>query len=120
MHDDSWTDLKFGARFEKHNRTSANVIGQGPTAAGQSPSAYPAGGFSNYPSNFNTFGASIPTGVWYWSPAQLQAYNSPANVNRDPVSRLDWNSMFSVYEKDSENMEFQSKRLTGSRFTLAG
>jgi iron complex outermembrane receptor protein len=101
MHDDSWTDLKFGARFEKHDRTSANVIGQGPTAAGQSPSAYPTGGFSNYPSNFNTFGASIPTGVWYWSPAQLQAYNSPANVNRDPVTRLDWNSMFSVYEKDA-------------------
>lgn len=101
MHDDSWTDLKFGARFEKHDRTSANVIGQGPTAAGQSTSAYPAGGFSNYPSNFNTFGASIPTGVWYWSPAQLQAYDSPANVNRDPVTRLDWNSMFSVYEKDS-------------------
>jgi iron complex outermembrane receptor protein len=101
MHDDSWTDLKFGARFEKHDRTSANVIGQGPTAAGQSPGAYPAGGFSNYPSNFNTFGASIPTGIWYWSPAQLQAYDSPTNVNRDPVTRLDWNSMFSVYEKDS-------------------
>ncbi len=100
MHNDSWTDLKFGARFEKHDRTSANVIGQGPTAAGQSTSAYP-GAFSNYPSNFNTFGASIPTGVWYWSPAQLQAYNSPTNVNRDPVTRLDWNSMFSVYEKDS-------------------
>ncbi len=101
MHDDSWTDLKFGARFEKHDRTSANVIGQGPTAAGQSTSAYPAGGFSNYPSNFNTFGASIPTGIWYWSPAQLQAYDSPTNVNRDPVTRLDWNSMFSVYEKDT-------------------
>jgi iron complex outermembrane receptor protein len=101
MHDDSWTDLKFGARFEKHDRTSANVIGQGPTAAGQSPSAYPTGGFSNYPSNFNTFGASIPTGMWYWSPAQLQAYDSPTNVNRNPVTRLDWNSMFSVYEKDT-------------------
>ncbi|HLZ96647.1 MAG TPA: TonB-dependent receptor [Steroidobacteraceae bacterium] len=100
MHDDSWTDLKFGARFEKHDRTSANVIGQGPTAAGQSTGAYPTG-FSNYPSNFNTFGASIPTGIWYWSPAQLQAYNSPTNVNRDPVTRLDWNSMFSVYEKDA-------------------
>jgi iron complex outermembrane receptor protein len=101
MNDDSWTDLKFGARFEKHDRTSANVIGQGPTSAGQSPSAYPAGGFSNYPSNYNTFGASIPTGIWYWSPAQLQAYDSPTNVNRDPVTRLDWNSMFSVYEKDT-------------------
>jgi iron complex outermembrane receptor protein len=105
MHDDSWTDLKFGARFEKHDRTSANVIGQGPTALASGATTfagqYPTGGFSNYPSNFNTFGASIPTGVWYWSPAQLQAYDSAANVNRDPVSRLDWNSMFSVYEKDS-------------------
>ena len=97
----AWKDLKFGVRYEKHDRTSANVIGQGPTAAGQSTSAYPTGGFSNYPSNFNTFGANIPTDVWYWSPAQLAAYDSPANVNRDPVSRLDWNSMFEVYEKDT-------------------
>ena len=97
----AWKDLKFGVRYEKHDRTSANVIGQGPTAAGQSPSAYPTGGFSNYPSNFNTFGANIPTDVWYWSPAQLAAYDSPTNVNRNPVSRLDWNSMFEVYEKDT-------------------
>ncbi len=101
MDNNAWKDLKFGVRWEKHDRTSADVIGQGPTAAGQSPAAYPTGGFSNYPSNFNTFGASIPTGVWYWSPEQLAAYNSPANVNRDPVSRLDWNSMFAVYENDA-------------------
>ena len=30
-----WTDLKVGARFEKHERTSFGVIGQGPTATGQ-------------------------------------------------------------------------------------
>jgi iron complex outermembrane receptor protein len=97
----AWQDLKFGVRYEKHDRTNKTAIGQGPTAAGQSPDAYPQDGFSNYPSNFNTFGANIPTGVWYWSPAQLAAYNSPANVNRDPVGRLDWNSLFEVYENDS-------------------
>jgi iron complex outermembrane receptor protein len=97
----AWQDLKFGVRYEKHDRTSLNVIGQGPTSAGTSTDAYPTGGFSNYPSNFNTFGASIPTGVWYWSPEQLAAYNSPTNVNRDPVARLDWNSMFEVYETDT-------------------
>jgi iron complex outermembrane receptor protein len=97
----AWQDLKFGVRYEKHGRTSDTAIGQGPTAAGQSTSAYPTGGFSNYPSNFNTFGASIPTGVWYWSPDQLAAYNSPTNVNRDPVSRLDWNSLYQVYENDA-------------------
>ena len=66
----------------------------------QSTSAYPTT-FSNYPSNFNTFGASIPTDIWLWTPAQLAAYNSPANVNRNPATRIDWNSMFEVYEKDT-------------------
>jgi iron complex outermembrane receptor protein len=100
IHDQSWTDLKFGARFEKHDRTSNNVIGQGPTAAGQSPAAYPTG-FSNYPSNFDTFGGALPTNIWYWTPAQLAAYNNSTNVNRNPVTRLDWNSMFEVHEKDT-------------------
>jgi iron complex outermembrane receptor protein len=100
MRDDSWTDLKFGVRFDKHDRTSAGVIGQGPLAPGKLASAYPTG-FSNYPSNFNTFGGSIPTGVWFWSPAQLAAYDNATNVTRDPATRLDWNSMFEVHEKDT-------------------
>ncbi|MGB6356101.1 MAG: TonB-dependent receptor, partial [Steroidobacteraceae bacterium] len=98
--DGAWTDLLFGARFERHDRTSAGVIGQGPTAAGQSTANYPTT-FSNYPSNFNTFGANIPTDIWLWSPAQLAAYDSPANVNRNPATRLDWNSMFEVHEKNT-------------------
>jgi iron complex outermembrane receptor protein len=98
--DGSWQDLKFGARYERHGRTSADVIGQGPTAAGQSTSAYPTT-FSNYPSNFNTFGGSTPSDVWYWTAAQLAAYDSPANVNRNPATRIDWNSMFEVHEFDT-------------------
>ena len=98
--DGAWKDLKFGVRYEKHDRDSSNVIGQGPTTAGQSTAAYP-GTYSNYPSNFDTFGGAIPTGVWYWTPAQLAAYDSPANVNRTLPGRLDWNSMFRVDEKDS-------------------
>ena len=58
-------------------------------------------GFSNYPSNFNTFGGGMPTGIWYWTPEQLAAYNSPANVNRNPATRIDWNSMFEVHEIDT-------------------
>jgi iron complex outermembrane receptor protein len=96
----AWTDLKFGVRYEKHDRTSAGVIGQGPSPAGQSTSAYPST-YSNYPSNFANFGANIPTDIWLWSPAQLAAYDSPANVNRNPATRIDWNSMFEVYEKDT-------------------
>ncbi len=98
---DGWTDLKFGARFEKHDRTSFGVIGQGPTATGQLTSSYPTGGYLHYPSNFDSFGGSIPTGIWYWTPAQLAAYDNPTNVNRNPATRIDWNSMFGVYEKDT-------------------
>ncbi|MEA3152397.1 MAG: iron complex outerrane recepter protein [Gammaproteobacteria bacterium] len=100
FNDQSWTDLKFGVRFEKHDRTSNDVIGQGPTVAGQSPSAYPST-YTNYPSNYDTFHGGLPTDIWYWSPAQLAAYNNSTNVNRNPATRLDWNSMFEVYEKDT-------------------
>jgi iron complex outermembrane receptor protein len=100
IHNDSWTDLQFGVRFERHGRTSADVIGQGPTAAGQQTSAYPTT-FSNYPSNYNTFGGSTPSDIWFWTPAQLAAYDSPTNVNRNPATRIDWNSMFEVHEFDT-------------------
>jgi iron complex outermembrane receptor protein len=94
-----FSDLKFGVRYQKHDRTSTGVVGQGPTAAAAT-APYPSG-FSNYPSNFDTFGGNHPADVWFWTPAQLEAYNSPANVVRDPAVRLDFNSMFSVYEKDT-------------------
>jgi iron complex outermembrane recepter protein len=97
---DAWKDLKFGVRWERHGRTSADVIGQGPTAAGQNPANYPVG-YSNYPSDYTNFGGTVPTGIWYWTPDQLAAYNSPANVNRNPATRIDWNSMFEVHEFDT-------------------
>src|SRR6201996_1360463 len=97
---DYFKDLKFGVRYAKHDRTSNGVVGQGPTAAGGSTAAYPTG-FSNYPSNFDTFGGDHPSNVWFWTPAQLEAYNNPANVVRDPAVRLDFNSMYEVYEKDT-------------------
>src|SRR5207244_5481644 len=94
----AWKDLKFGVRYAKHDRTSDNAVAQGPTG-GSNPSTYPTT-YSNYPSNFTTFGGSIPTGVWYWTPAQLAAYNSPANVNRDPLAREYYQFLFQVHEKD--------------------
>ncbi|HWX31741.1 MAG TPA: TonB-dependent receptor [Steroidobacteraceae bacterium] len=94
----AWKDLKFGVRYQAHNRTSDTGVAQGPLNT--SPSAYPTT-FSNYPSNFNTFGASIPTGIWYWTPAQLAAYNSPANVNRDPLGREYYQYLFQVHEKNT-------------------
>ena len=96
---DYFKDLRFGVRYAKHDRTSNGVVGQGPTAAAAT-APYPSG-FSNYPSNYDTFGGDHPANVWFWTPAQLEAYNSPANVVRDPAVRLDFNSMYEVYEKDT-------------------
>jgi iron complex outermembrane recepter protein len=94
----AWKDLKFGVRYQAHDRTSPTGVAQGPLNT--STSAYPTT-FSNYPSNFDTFGGNIPTDIWYWTPAQLAAYNSPANVNRDPVTREYYQYLFAVYEKDA-------------------
>ncbi|HEX3913570.1 MAG TPA: TonB-dependent receptor [Steroidobacteraceae bacterium] len=96
---DYFKDLKFGVRYSKHDRTSNGVVGQGPSAAAAT-APYPST-FSNYPSNYDTFGGNHPSDVWFWTPAQLEAYNSPANVVRDPAVRLDFNSMYEVYEKDT-------------------
>lgn len=96
----AWQDLKFGVRYQAHDRTSPTGVAQGPLAPGEDPANYPQG-FQNYPSNFDTFGGNIPTGIWYWTPAQLAAYNSPTNVNRDPVTREYYQYLFAVYEKDA-------------------
>jgi iron complex outermembrane receptor protein len=96
----AWKDLKFGVRYEAHDRTSPTGVAQGPLAPGMNPANYPQG-FSNYPSNFNTFGGNIPTGIWYWTPEQLAAYNSPTNVNRNPVTREYYQYLFAVHEKDT-------------------
>ncbi|MDP9198952.1 MAG: TonB-dependent receptor, partial [Pseudomonadota bacterium] len=97
----AFTGLHFGVRYSNHSRESLSVIGQGPLFPGASdPANYPTT-FQNYPSDFNGFGGTFPSNVWYWTPAQLAAYNSAANVNRDPVARLDWTSLFQVEETNS-------------------
>lgn len=104
----AWTDLKFGARYAKHSRQAINNIAQGPTfcatpngsGAGTCPSSYPTT-FLNYPSNFNTFGGNIPTGIWYWTPGQLAVYNQPSNVQRGALPRAYPNDWFGLDEKDS-------------------
>ena len=102
------SSLQFGARYNKHDRTSAGVIGQGPIgccdatnpASAFDPVNFPQG-YSNYPSNYGSgLGGSFPTGVWYYTPGQLSAYNA-GFANRDPVTREDWNSEYSLKEKDT-------------------
>jgi iron complex outermembrane receptor protein len=101
----AWQDLRFGARYQKHDRDSVGSLAQGPTfsgpnGGGTSPLNYPTS-YSNYPSNYNTFGSSIPTGIWYWTPAQLAAYNGPGLVQRDPVQRAYPFYWFNLSEPDT-------------------
>ena len=99
MNEGPWTDLVVGARYQRHTRTSYDVVGQGPTATGQLTSSYPTTN-GNYPSSYSSLGGSLPTDVWLWSAAQLAAYDSPTNVNRNPATRIDYASMFGVFEKN--------------------
>ena len=94
------TGMQFGVRYNNHERDSLRVIGQGPLFPGASdPANYPDS-FLNYPSDFS-FANSVPGAFWYWTPEQLAAYNSPDNVNRDPVGRLDWTGLYQVEEENS-------------------
>jgi iron complex outermembrane recepter protein len=95
----AWTDLKFGARWQTHDRSSSNAIAQGPAGDGSNTNHYPTT-FSTYPDNFNTYGGNIPTGVWYWTPGQLADYNGPGFVNRDLLAREYYQYLFNLDEKD--------------------
>ena len=101
-------ELKFGVRTSSHDRSSANVIAQGPKCSDGSaftwgatwctnPATSPDANavlpsFQNYPSNFGSgLGGTFPRDVWYYTPAQLAEFNNKF-ANRDPVSRryFDW------------------------------
>jgi iron complex outermembrane receptor protein len=105
MNNGAWTDLKFGVRYNTHDRTSDSAIAQGPTfsgpnGGGTSTANYPTT-FTNYPSNFNTFGGSFPTNIWYWTPGQLAAYNGPGLVQRGLLPREYYQNLFQVHEKNT-------------------
>jgi len=95
----AFTDLKFGARYSDHTRTSAGVIGQGPCCGAFDAGALPST-FSLYPGDFGSdLGSGFPTAVWYFTPAQLAAFDA-AHTNRDPITRADWTGDYSLKEKD--------------------
>jgi iron complex outermembrane receptor protein len=111
----TFTGFQFGARYTEHQRHLWGVIGQGPGCGGVAcppnlppdspnspfnPANYPTG-FQNYPSNYGYgLGNGFPTGIWYWTPQQLAAYDQ-SYTNRDPVTRADWTSDYGLEEKDA-------------------
>jgi iron complex outermembrane receptor protein len=80
------------------------------------PANYP-GTFTNYPTDFNTFGGSFPTDIWYWTPEQLAAYNGPGDVQRDPLAREYYQYAFEVEENNAAaylQADFQGSRWSGN------
>jgi iron complex outermembrane receptor protein len=105
------TTLQFGLRFNNHDRSSEGIIGQALQCAGGgkpwtcsgAASPYTASNLptatGNYPSGFGSaLGGSFPTSVWYYSPAQLAAFDSVFS-NRGPLE-TNWSQDFEVHEKD--------------------
>jgi iron complex outermembrane recepter protein len=119
MNDSGWTDLLFGARIEGHDRNSVGATAQGPTfgaTGGTCTCNYPTG-YQTVPSNFDTFGGNVPTGWWYWTPAQLAEYNGPGLVQRGTLARAYPDYWFSLTEKTDAaygQLDFHSGRISGN------
>ena len=98
----AWTGLQAGLRYNEHSRESLNNLNQGPLFCGDNPCAVFPTTFQSYPSDFNTFGGTFPTDIWFWSMSQLADYNgAPGAVNRDPVLRADASLFFQVEEDNT-------------------
>ena len=67
--------IKFGARTNQHKRDSLGTVNAG-AKGGWDPSTWPTP-ISNYPSNFASgLGGSVPANIWYFTPAQLAAFDA--------------------------------------------
>ena len=67
--------IKFGARTNQHKRDSLGALNAG-AKGGWDPSTWPTP-VSNYPNNFgSSLGGSIPANIWYFTPAQLAAFDA--------------------------------------------
>jgi iron complex outermembrane receptor protein len=112
--------LKFGGRATDHTRQALHIVAQGPISnptTGLSPfdNANWPQTFSNYPSNFGqNLGGSVPGGVWYYTPAQLAAFDAQY-TNRDPSSREYYPHEFSVHE--TTNAAYLQGNLEGNKWS---
>ena len=114
--DGTLKDLKFGVRWSDHQRSLGDVIAQGPGAGAFNPANWPSG-FQNYPSNFGSgLGGTSPNDVWYYTPAQLGAFNA-AYTNRNPVTRHYYPAEYALDEKNQAGYiqaDFEGARWSGN------
>lgn len=131
----AFSSLEFGVRVANHDRSSANVIAQGPACINSSgavvgfdwsqadwcpvgtkspanPANFP-GSYGNYPGDFGSgFGGNFPRDVWYYSAGDMGTYN--VLTTRDPVDRR-----YPVYEfglKEKTSAAYVQFNLEGDRW----
>ncbi len=98
--DGSLSSLEFGVRYANHTRENPFEVAQGPAGDWTNLANYPTS-WSNYPSDLgSSLGGSFPSNIWYYSPAQLAAFDAKF-TNRNPVTRFYFNDVYKVNEKDS-------------------
>ncbi len=121
------SSLQFGARYAKHTHDSPTAVAQGPNFAsavqfGTGSTIYPASG-GNYPGSFaGDLGVGqMPSGIWYWTPAQLAQLNAlyaNRKVTDDPnTSRFYPNDIYAMSEKNDAlymQVNFSGDRWSGN------
>jgi len=132
------TSIDFGLRYADHGRHLDQVTAQGPgcvdangnvvgfdwsqqffcpvgTRSPFDPANWP-NGFVNYPGDFASgIGGSFPRDIWYYTPAQLAAYNEM--TNRDPLERYYYPGAYGLDETSTAGyvqFNFSGARWSGN------
>ena len=113
--------VKVGARANQHKRDALGAFNAG-AKGGWDPSTWPSP-VSNYPDNFGkNLGGSRPGNIWYFTPAQLAAFDDQyANFGdgtvNSPTSRNYPGFDYSVHENDTAGYvmaNFESDKWSGN------
>ena len=107
--------LDFGVRHSAHERSNDFEIAQGPNWASTwtDVSTYPSA-TGSYPSDFgNGIGGSTPSGIWYYTPAQLAALN--AEFSNRGADRFYFSDVYGVKEKI--NAVYVQANFSGDRWS---
>ncbi len=114
FNDGPLSSLDFGVRYSNHTRENLFEVAQGPAGDWTNLANYPTT-YANYPSSFGSdLGGSFPSNIWYFTPAQLAAFDAKF-TNRNPVTRFYFNDIFKVNEKDSA--AYMQANFSGDRWS---
>lgn len=113
----TFSQLRFGVRWNDAEREAFGAIGQGPACSNGdafnwdpatfncpdpstspfNPANFPQG-FTLFPSDYGRgYGGNFPRNIWQYSPEQLAEYNRRFTT-RDPVSRAFWQGDYGLEE----------------------